>query len=204
MKGQVAVLLVIVRGLLARKLRLALTAFAILLGVSMISGTFVLTDKMNAAFSDIFKAGNKNVDVAIWKMPDPPRHRQGQHQHFLCDYTQEFALEHLSESKCDTFSVSRARFNYDTRTWATERYYLPRVRDDFILLTPSDILTRDETWINHSDMVSKFSRLPLAVSDTELRAQINQYFARVLGRNPTADERSLLGWRTRHVRSRLS
>jgi putative ABC transport system permease protein len=60
-------LLVIVRGLLARKLRLVLTAFAIVLGVSMISGTFVLTDKMNAAFSDIFKAGNQHVDVAIWK-----------------------------------------------------------------------------------------------------------------------------------------
>ncbi|MDX6412604.1 MAG: putative transport system permease protein [Gaiellaceae bacterium] len=60
-------LVVIVRGLLARKLRLALTAFSIVLGVSMISGTFVLTDKMNAAFSDIFKAGNQHVDVAIWK-----------------------------------------------------------------------------------------------------------------------------------------
>jgi putative ABC transport system permease protein len=46
---------------------LALTAFSIVLGVSMISGTFVLTDKMNAAFSDIFKAGNQHVDVAIWK-----------------------------------------------------------------------------------------------------------------------------------------
>jgi len=38
-----------------------------MIGVSMISGTFVLTDKMNAAFSGIFKAGNQHVDVAIWK-----------------------------------------------------------------------------------------------------------------------------------------
>ncbi|MDX6572675.1 MAG: putative transport system permease protein, partial [Gaiellales bacterium] len=58
---------VIWRGFLSRKLRSALTAVAILLGVSMISGTFVLTDKINGAFTDIFQAGNKNIDVTIWK-----------------------------------------------------------------------------------------------------------------------------------------
>src|SRR6476620_5169878 len=58
---------VIWRGFLSRKLRSALTAVAILLGVSMISGTFVLTDKINGAFADIFQAGNKNVDVTISK-----------------------------------------------------------------------------------------------------------------------------------------
>ncbi|MDQ3889829.1 MAG: ABC transporter permease, partial [Actinomycetota bacterium] len=58
---------VIVRGFLARKLRSALTAIAIFLGVAMISGTFVLTDKINAAFTDIFREGNENVDVVVWK-----------------------------------------------------------------------------------------------------------------------------------------
>jgi putative ABC transport system permease protein len=58
---------VILRGFLSRKLRSALTAAAIFLGVAMISGTFVLTDKINAAFSDIFKTGNQNVDVSITK-----------------------------------------------------------------------------------------------------------------------------------------
>ena len=58
---------VIWRGFLSRKLRSALTAVAIVLGVSMISGTFVLTDKINGAFADIFQAGNKNIDVTIWK-----------------------------------------------------------------------------------------------------------------------------------------
>jgi putative ABC transport system permease protein len=56
---------VIVRGFLTRKLRSALTAIAILLGVAMISGTFVLTDKINTAFADIFESGNKNVDVVV-------------------------------------------------------------------------------------------------------------------------------------------
>jgi putative ABC transport system permease protein len=56
---------VIVRGFLTRKLRSALTAIAILLGVAMISGTFVLTDKINAAFNDIFASGNENISVVV-------------------------------------------------------------------------------------------------------------------------------------------
>jgi hypothetical protein len=42
------------RGLLSRKLRTALTATAIVLGVAMISGTFVLTDSIDHAFDKIF------------------------------------------------------------------------------------------------------------------------------------------------------
>jgi len=37
----------VIRGLLTRKLRSALTAIAIILGVAMISGTFVLTDQIS-------------------------------------------------------------------------------------------------------------------------------------------------------------
>ena len=85
---------------------------------------------------------------------------------------------------CQEFAVPRARFNYDTRTWVTERYYLPRLLDDFVLLTPVDMLTRDETWINYGDMVSKFRQLPDAVPNAEQRANINRYFERVLGAEP--------------------
>jgi putative ABC transport system permease protein len=42
------------RGLLSRKLRTGLTALAIVLGVAMISGTFVLTDSIDNAFDRIF------------------------------------------------------------------------------------------------------------------------------------------------------
>ena len=42
------------KGLLGRKLRTALTAFAIVLGVAMVSGTFVLTDSISKAFDSIF------------------------------------------------------------------------------------------------------------------------------------------------------
>jgi putative ABC transport system permease protein len=43
-----------IRGLLGRKLRTALTALAIVLGVAMISGTYVLTDSIDQAFEKVF------------------------------------------------------------------------------------------------------------------------------------------------------
>jgi putative ABC transport system permease protein len=43
-----------IKGLLSRKLRTGLTALAIVLGVAMISGTYVLTDSIDQAFDRIF------------------------------------------------------------------------------------------------------------------------------------------------------
>jgi putative ABC transport system permease protein len=42
------------RGILSRRLRTALTALAIVLGVAMISGTYILTDSIDQAFNRIF------------------------------------------------------------------------------------------------------------------------------------------------------
>ena len=53
------------RGLLSRKLRTALTAIAIVLGVGMISGTFVLTDSISNAFDRIFTDARKGSDAVI-------------------------------------------------------------------------------------------------------------------------------------------
>ncbi|MBJ7331378.1 MAG: ABC transporter permease [Solirubrobacteraceae bacterium] len=53
------------RGIASRKLRTALTSIAIILGVAMISGTFVLTDTINKSFDDIFQTGSAGIDVAV-------------------------------------------------------------------------------------------------------------------------------------------
>src|SRR5712671_3983 len=50
----------------ARPLRALLTAFSIVLGVAMISGTFVVTGQINRAFSEIFGAVNVKNDVVIY------------------------------------------------------------------------------------------------------------------------------------------
>jgi putative ABC transport system permease protein len=56
---------VTLRGLLAHKLRLALTALAIMLGVTFISGTFVLTDTLNNTFSTLFTSVYSKVDFQV-------------------------------------------------------------------------------------------------------------------------------------------
>jgi putative ABC transport system permease protein len=53
------------RGLLGRKLRAILTAFAIILGVAMMSGTYVLTDTIDKAFSTIFDESYAGTDVVV-------------------------------------------------------------------------------------------------------------------------------------------
>ena len=62
---------VALRGLAGRKFRAALTAFAVVLGVAMVSGTFVLTDTIDKAFDSIFVESYANTDAAIrGKAPD--------------------------------------------------------------------------------------------------------------------------------------
>ena len=56
---------VALRGLLGRKLRAILTALAIILGVAMMSGTYVLTDTIDKAFSTIFDESYAGTDVVV-------------------------------------------------------------------------------------------------------------------------------------------
>jgi putative ABC transport system permease protein len=56
---------VALRGLGGRKLRATLTALAIILGVAMMSGTYVLTDTIDKAFSQIFDESYAGTDVVV-------------------------------------------------------------------------------------------------------------------------------------------
>src|SRR3954464_2049866 len=53
------------RGMAARKLRTVLTAIAVVLGVALISGTYILTDTIDRQFDSIFQTANKGVDVSV-------------------------------------------------------------------------------------------------------------------------------------------
>ena len=55
----------ILAGLRQRKLRAALTAISILLGVAMVTGTLVLTSQITRAFDEIFQSANVGVDVRV-------------------------------------------------------------------------------------------------------------------------------------------
>ncbi len=56
---------VALKGLAGRPVRALLTAIAIILGVAMISGTYILTDTINSGFDTIFSQSYKNADIVI-------------------------------------------------------------------------------------------------------------------------------------------
>ena len=56
---------VALKGLLGRKTRAILTSFAIVLGVAMISGTFVLTDTIQKSFDSVFTQAYDKTDASI-------------------------------------------------------------------------------------------------------------------------------------------
>ena len=53
------------KSLLAKKVRLALTALSVVLGVGFVAGTYVLTDTMNAAFDELFSSAAQSSDVVV-------------------------------------------------------------------------------------------------------------------------------------------
>src|SRR4051794_36323258 len=53
------------KGALARRLRLALTAASIVIGVGFVAGTLVLTDTLNTTFDQIFGNATKGVSVVV-------------------------------------------------------------------------------------------------------------------------------------------
>ncbi len=57
------------KGLASRKLRTVLTMIAIILGVSMISGTYILTDTINGSFDQIFHQATRKIDAVITPKP---------------------------------------------------------------------------------------------------------------------------------------
>lgn len=110
---------------------------------------------------------------------------------FIAEYTQAFAQRNISKSLRRTVPLSKSRFNYETRSWVTEHYDLPYINGDFVLLSPRDILTKDESWINRSDLLDSFSSIAQALPNSVLRAQVNDYLSRVLPRGPLAKKKEV-------------
>jgi hypothetical protein len=99
---------------------------------------------------------------------------------FLLRYTEKFARRYLRPDQCLQRRVTKAEFNYNTEAWMERSYYLPYVNGDFVILTPEDLLTKDDGWINRKDYVDEFENVAAGISNSQLRAQVNNYFERTL------------------------
>lgn len=107
---------------------------------------------------------------------------------YLLEYTQAFTEKKIDPKYSRRVAVSRVRFNYSTETWMPDTYTLPSHKRDHVLLTPKDILTKDDTWINRGDYLSNFHDVFEAVSNEQLRAELNNYLISVLSKKPNKEE----------------
>jgi hypothetical protein len=103
---------------------------------------------------------------------------------FLLEYTQTFANEFLDRNQTKIIAVEKVEFSYDTETWKTMQFRLPWFNNDYVLLTPEDILTKDDTWISQGDFVRRYDHIAASIPNDSLRAQLDNYFRSVLPSKP--------------------
>lgn len=108
---------------------------------------------------------------------------------YLLEYTQTFAQKHINSEFRRRVSVERVRFNYGTEAWESSSFDLPWYGEGYVLLTPKDILTKDENWISREDLMgTNYDEIVSSVPNYQLRAQINNYFNSILPEDHNAQQ----------------
>lgn len=95
---------------------------------------------------------------------------------FLAQKTEDFAKKHIVASKLGAFTIKRAEFDHVNQVWKPKKFTLPKFNGDYVLLTPKDLLTKNDTWINKSDFIKDFEEIPTAMTNEVLREQLSRYF----------------------------
>lgn len=110
-------------------------------------------------------------------------------KHHICEFTERFAKDHLHSSQRKLCQVAKAQFSYKTKTWMTRSYELPFADGDFVLLTPKDLLTKDDSWISRSELLDRFPEVVDAVHSKLLKAQLDRYLRERLVMDASMKER---------------
>lgn len=104
---------------------------------------------------------------------------------FLLTYTESFTKQYIDASLTKVVKVQKVYFDYDLERWMPKEFTLPYFYNDFVILTPRDILTKDENWINSHDLRGNFERICNSIQNDQLRNEIRNYFKLQLPRPPT-------------------
>lgn len=105
---------------------------------------------------------------------------------YLCEYTQKFAKKYISENYCKNIPVDKSGFNYETESFVTKEYYLPYIinekgEEEYVLLTPADILRKNEPSINRDNFFKVNRKVRDYIENDVLKAQVNNYIAKAVG-----------------------
>jgi len=99
---------------------------------------------------------------------------------FLLNYTQTFALKYLKKEQTRKVNVDKVYFDYKLERWCPQIFTLPYYNNDHIILTPKDILTKDENWINSYDLKGNFLDICGTIPNEQLRSEINNFYRKHL------------------------
>jgi hypothetical protein len=109
---------------------------------------------------------------------------------FLLEYTQTFAENHINPSLLKKFKVEKVYFDFDLERWMPKEYNLPSYFEEYVILTPKEILTKDENWINSRDLKGDFTRICNSIPNDQLRTEIFNYFQKQLPALKEKEKRS--------------
>lgn len=103
---------------------------------------------------------------------------------YLCKYTEKFTKKYITE-KAKKFIVEKVGFNYETGTFTSNKYYLPYVinekgKEEYVLLTPKDMLRSDEPSINRTDFLKNMDLVRESIDNDSLRIQLNDYLNKAI------------------------
>lgn len=105
-------------------------------------------------------------------------------KHYLLTYTEVFAKKHIDKSLLQIVKVDKVYFDYELERWMPKEFTLPFIFGDYVLLTPRDILTKDDNWINSNDLRGDFTRICNSIQNDRLRSEIFNYFQKKLPKPP--------------------
>lgn len=109
----------------------------------------------------------------------------------LLNFTQEFTKKYIVKKLQKKFLIKGVRFNYNTETFEYDDFILPAFNNNYVILTPKNILTREDTWINKNDLLKDFDYYtrPVSMQNDVLRENVNRYFRSILPRRSTDKDR---------------
>ncbi|MDR1695419.1 MAG: hypothetical protein LBR69_02125 [Endomicrobium sp.] len=104
---------------------------------------------------------------------------------FLLQYTESFAKTYMKNEYLKSFKVDKVTFNYDTESFITKEYILPYIinsknKEEYIILTPLDILRKCEPSINQKDFYNNFEEVIDCIDNDVLKTQVNNYIVKAV------------------------
>lgn len=99
---------------------------------------------------------------------------------FLLEYTEKFSLENIDSKFLRKVYVDKVFFDYKFERWMPKEYTLPFIYGDYVILTPRDLLTKDDNWINSKDLRGNFTGILTGIPNEQLRHEVFNYYLKTL------------------------